>query len=62
MQEVLAHLKAEADKRAIRVCTYGPCTVEIAQQSWLKRVDPSIADDDGILIFKSQSLNRPIPQ
>jgi Histone methylation protein DOT1 len=62
MQEVLARLKAEADKRAIRVCTYGPCTVEIAQQSWLKRVDPSIADDDGILIFKSQSLNRPIPQ
>ncbi len=57
MQEVLARLKAEADKRVIRICAYGPCAAEISQQSWLKRDNPTTADDDGILIFKSQSPN-----
>ncbi len=60
MQDVLARLKAEAGSRAIRICAYGPCIVEISQQSWLERVTSS--DRNGILIFKSRLLNHPMTQ
>ncbi|WP_188814670.1 hypothetical protein [Hymenobacter cavernae] len=39
LQEVLARLQAEARSRSIRLFTYGPCTLHIAQQHWLKCVD-----------------------
>ena len=34
-REVLQMLKAEADRRKIKLFTYGPCTAVVAQQSWL---------------------------
>ena len=39
LQKLLEKLKGEAHKRMIRIYTYGPCTVQVAQQSWLDRVD-----------------------
>jgi hypothetical protein len=41
LQEVLEKLQTESRKRKIRVCTYGPCTLQVSRQSWLKRVDPN---------------------
>ena len=38
LQEVLEKLKGESRKRAIRICTYGPCTPHVSNQSWLRRV------------------------
>jgi len=38
LREVLNLLRREAARRAIRVCTFGPCTTEIAQESWLEPV------------------------
>ncbi len=35
LQEVLAILKKESAQRAIRIFTYGPCSLQIAQQDWL---------------------------
>ncbi|WP_162902905.1 class I SAM-dependent methyltransferase [Taibaiella koreensis] len=35
LQQVLLLLKHEAARRAIRIFTYGPCSVVIAAQSWL---------------------------
>jgi SAM-dependent methyltransferase len=40
LQEVLARLKRESLRRKIRIITYGPCTVEVAAQSWLKMLTP----------------------
>jgi len=35
LQDVLQNLHGEARKRKIKVFTYGPCTREVAKQSWL---------------------------
>jgi hypothetical protein len=35
LQEVLEKLRAIAARRPIRVCSFGPCTPELAQTSWL---------------------------
>ena len=39
LEEVLEKLKGEVRKRPIWVYTYGPCTRQVSQQSWLVRVD-----------------------
>lgn len=36
LQAVLARLREEAQRRTIRLFTYGPCTPQVARQSWLK--------------------------
>lgn len=41
LQDVLDRLKAESQEREIRVATYGPCTLSVSRQSWLRRVDHS---------------------
>lgn len=37
LRDVLERLRDEATRRPIRVCTFGPCTAEVTQQSWLIR-------------------------
>jgi precorrin-6B methylase 2 len=44
LQDVLEMLQTESRKRAIRIFTYGPCSAEIALQSWLNCVNGP-ADD-----------------
>jgi hypothetical protein len=36
LSHVLNHLRLEAATRQIRICTYGPCTSVIAEESWLE--------------------------
>jgi hypothetical protein len=36
LQEVLEILQKESRQRKIKIITYGPCTAEVAQQSWLE--------------------------
>lgn len=38
LQEVLARLRGVAQRRRISLFTYGPCTPQVARQSWLKGV------------------------
>jgi hypothetical protein len=38
LRKVLGRLEKESAKRAIRVCTFGPCTVEVAREPWLHLV------------------------
>jgi precorrin-6B methylase 2 len=40
MQEVLALLRKESLLRKIRIITYGPCTAQVALQSWLYAASP----------------------
>ncbi len=45
LQEVLEMLRKESQKRKIRIISYGPCTAELALQSWLNRTEP---EDKGV--------------
>ncbi len=38
MRTVLDRLRAEAEARAIQICTFGPCTPIVEAESWLQRV------------------------
>jgi SAM-dependent methyltransferase len=40
LQEVLAILREESLSRKIKIITYGPCTAQVALQSWLDFVPP----------------------
>jgi hypothetical protein len=53
LQEVLEKLKGESQRRKIRVCTYGPCTLQVSRQSWLKRVDQNGNSVHQLAVFKS---------
>jgi hypothetical protein len=50
LRTVLDRLRAEANTRAIRVCTFGPCTPTIAAESWLA-LDPT--ESDYVSVFRS---------
>ena len=51
LQAVLDGLHQEAERRAIRVCTFGPCTPTVAQQPWLATSD--LLRVDRTVIFHS---------
>ena len=56
LQEVLEKLKCESRSRTIRICTYGPCTSQVSNQSWLRRIDQLDQNADceyELAIFKS---------
>lgn len=40
LREVLERLRNEAGRRAIRLCTLGPCTATIAGEAWLRADGP----------------------
>jgi hypothetical protein len=44
LQDVLERLKGEAKRRAIRVCTYGPCILDVSRQAWLRCVYQDVRD------------------
>jgi hypothetical protein len=50
LRTVLDRLRAEANTRTIRVCTFGPCTPTIAAESWLA-LDPT--ESDYVSVFRS---------
>jgi hypothetical protein len=53
LKRVLEMLYAEAKERRIRVCTYGPCTAEIASASWLLPVDGRHFGAHEVAVFHS---------
>lgn len=53
LQAVLARLHDEAQKRQIRVCTYGPYMADVAKQPWLTALNRSNATNSPITVFKS---------
>jgi hypothetical protein len=48
LAEVLAKLKHEATRRAIRIGTLGPCTAIIAREGWLKAAQKPSSDNVGM--------------
>jgi hypothetical protein len=53
LQEVLEKLKDASRKRRIRVCTYGPCTLQVSRQDWLKCVDQDDNHVHKLAMFES---------
>lgn len=53
LQEVLEKLKHESRNRTIRICTYGPCTPYVSNQSWLRRIDRSANHEHKLAVFES---------
>jgi tRNA A58 N-methylase Trm61 len=51
LQQVLRRLRAEAEQRPIRVCTYGPCTPLVATADWLAPRDPHDFREDEVVVF-----------
>lgn len=52
LRTVLNALRRQADGRAIRVCTYGPCTPAVAREPWLATDDAPVTDR--VVIFHSR--------
>jgi len=53
LQEVLARLRGEAERRRIDVYTYGPCTAEVSRQEWLRPVCQNVHRIDRLAAFTS---------
>jgi predicted RNA methylase len=51
LRRVLARLRTEAAQRAIRVCSYGPCTLELARESWLQPRAAGVLGEDELVVF-----------
>jgi hypothetical protein len=52
LRTVLDSLRFEASSRAIRVCTFGPCTTTVANEDWLQAT--GTPGEDRISIFRSR--------
>jgi SAM-dependent methyltransferase len=58
LQRVVELLRYEAGKRRIRVCTYGPGTLDMLQQEWLVSVDDHEPSVDQVAIFENRSAAK----
>jgi len=54
MQEVLAMLRKVSLSKEIRIVTYGPCTAQVALQSWLEMDTREESDIYRLAVFKSR--------
>ena len=61
LQEVLEKLRGVSRRRRIKLFTYGPCTPQVSQQNWLKRVDQNGDHIYELGVFRSLHIpkNRP---
>jgi SAM-dependent methyltransferase len=63
LRDVLARLQAEARARPIRICTYGPCTAEVARANWLASADGRTPGEHDVAVFRAspRASTRPTP-
>lgn len=52
LRAVLGKLQAIAARGGIRVCTFGPCSAEVAQEPWLRHHSGSLGPDE-LVVFES---------
>ncbi len=58
LRRVLTLLRAQAGTRPIRICSYGPGTLEIQDQDWLTSADDPDRDVHHVTIFESRRPSR----
>jgi SAM-dependent methyltransferase len=60
LRQVMGRLQAQAVRRRIRVCTYGPCTQPVSRQAWLRCLTRVSGDPEfEIAIFEGIWLATP---
>jgi hypothetical protein len=52
LEAVLSRLYLASRQHPIRVCTFGPCTIEVAKQPWLKNLDGNVAHEFKLALFE----------
>lgn len=53
LEQVLKRLRDESGTRGIRLFTHGFCTLQVAQQTWLERVDHNGSNVNRLAIFRA---------
>lgn len=53
LDQMLTHIRRESEQRILRVCSLGPCTRVLAEQSWLRALDTELRGDR-VAIFESR--------
>ena len=53
LQQVLARLEQHATQRALRLCTFGPCTLDVSQQPWLELQSEQRSTRQEVAVFVS---------
>lgn len=53
LRHVLGKLEEQSKQRQIRVCTYGPCTAEVAEVNWLELIYQAGKQEGALAIFRS---------
>lgn len=51
LRQVLMKLEAQSERRPIRVCTYGPCTLQVSKQPWLQPIYQTGNQEGRLAIF-----------
>ncbi len=54
LTQFLDIMHAQAEKHPIRVCTYGPCTADVAGERWLRKLDKRPICDSELAVFVSR--------
>lgn len=57
LQEVLDRLRDESQNRQIKACTYGPCTPQVSNQSWLRCVTQNVDRAPTLAVFESVDVS-----
>jgi len=52
LQKVLGKLESESRRRMITIATYGPCTRQVSDQNWLKRLDRDAHQEFRLGVFQ----------
>ena len=52
MESVLQKIESESRRRAIRVCTYGECIIQVSNQPWLALVAQRRVGEDALAVFE----------
>jgi hypothetical protein len=50
LADVLSSLRIQSSLRPIRICTFGPCSLSISTESWLKPLAPPAADQITVFV------------
>jgi len=58
LEQVLERLRQVSTRRAIRLCTFGPCTPQVAQQCWLAPLDQNSTQSNRLALFSSEGQHK----
>ena len=58
LQTVLTRLRREADARQLTICSFGPCTEQIAAETWLTLQEAEMNHEFRLAVFRSRGEGR----